>query len=321
LKILPTLIILFFSFSLTAQDNFEAEDEIWNCIITEYLKLNIDFNAEIEAYEQFMVDENYLSEASAAGYLDLKNRMQDLGDILPPPHNEHFAAVKQTLFERGSNLDCIDDEIVFQTRIYEIQQAVIEAVKDAKDLHVELIVFTMMDMFSEKDLEHPMNRFTLVGMLQAYVNRTEGIPENLPPPPPPPPGWEDPVKISERNKIDLKLLDGELIQLEGETIAFDDLRSTIKIYMKGSKTDASLPEIVAIEVSELGMVDSSKAVIMMEPDREVSYKLYKMVQDEVVAAFKELRDEVAIKHFNQKYEALREEHQEIIKKVIPFRLQ
>lgn len=91
--------------------------------------------------------------------------------------------------------------------------------------------------------------------------------------------------------------------------------------MKGSKTDASLPEIVAIEVSELGMVDSSKAVIMMEPDREVSYKLYKMVQDEVVAAFKELRDEVAIKHFNQKYEALREEHQEIIKKVIPFRLQ
>ena len=85
----------------------------------------------------------------------------------------------------------------------------------------------------------------------------------------------------------------------------------VKAYMKGSKTDASLPEIVTIEDTELGKVDSSRAVIIMEPDRQVSYKLYKKVQNELVAAFKELRDETSLKYFNQNYEALREEQQEI----------
>lgn len=321
LKIILPLIIIFFTSSLTAQDYFDAENEIWNCVIAEYLKLNIDFNTEFEAYEQYLVDESYLVEASVAGYQDLKNRMKDLGDIIPPPHDEHFAAVKQTLIERGTNLNCIDAEVVMQTRIHEIQEAVIEAVKNANDLQIEIIAFTMMDMFSEKDLEHPMNRFTILNMLQAYVDRTEGISENIPPPPPPPPAWEDPGEISERNKIEIKLLDGELIQLEGETIEFDDLKNMVKAYMKGSKTDASLPEIVTIEVTELGKVDSSRAVIIMEPDRQVSYKLYKKVQNELVAAFKELRDETSLKYFNQNYEALREEQQEIIKKVVPFRLQ
>ena len=61
-------------------------------------------------------------------------------------------------------------------------------------------------------------------------------------------------------------------------------------------------------------------MISLQNDRGTDYQAYLEVQNELVAAYNELREELAMKKFSTHYEALPEEKQEAIQKVFPQKI-
>ena len=61
----------------------------------------------------------------------------------------------------------------------------------------------------------------------------------------------------------------------------------------------------------------SKGVISLQNDRGTSYQAYIAVQNELVKAVNELRDEFSRANFGKKFARLTEEEQDIVKKAVP----
>ena len=61
----------------------------------------------------------------------------------------------------------------------------------------------------------------------------------------------------------------------------------------------------------------SKGVISLQNDRGTSYQAYIAVQNELVKAVNELRDEFSYREFGKKFSRLSDEEQDIVKKAVP----
>ena len=61
----------------------------------------------------------------------------------------------------------------------------------------------------------------------------------------------------------------------------------------------------------------SKGVISLQNDRGTSYQAYIAVQNELVQAVNELRDDFSTKEFGKKYSLLDEDQQKIVRDCIP----
>ena len=67
----------------------------------------------------------------------------------------------------------------------------------------------------------------------------------------------------------------------------------------------------------LGNRKVSKGVISLQNDRGTSYQAYIAVQNELVKAVNELRDEASMREFGKKFLALEETQQKAIKELVP----
>ena len=68
----------------------------------------------------------------------------------------------------------------------------------------------------------------------------------------------------------------------------------------------------------IGSYQTSKGVVSLQNDRGTSYDIYIRVQNELVAAYRELRDELSMQTFGRKFNELKKEQSKAIKKAIPM---
>ena len=302
-------------FSLSCQNKFSAEDQLWNCMVSEYDTLEIDIEEEIGLYEEFLVEENYLENHSAGSYIKLFEGFIEIGDIVPPLHNERYANALQQYINKGYVADCIDTTLFKQTRIYDMQLRAKEVLETAGDIQPNLLSETIVNIYSEEDMEHPLYRYTIMGYLQAFVDKDIGIARQLPP-------AEDTPNfpVSDRNRIDIELNDKDELFFEGKPMELKNLRSTVITYLKGSGSNDKYPEVNTYQSSEFGEVSTSEAVISIKNSRQTSYARYIEVQNEIVAAFTFVRNEKAMQYYGTPFDSLSEAQQNSIKEIVPMKL-
>jgi len=63
-----------------------------------------------------------------------------------------------------------------------------------------------------------------------------------------------------------------------------------------------------------------KAIISLQNDRGTSYEMYISVQNELTAAYNELRNDAAIKKYNLNYTELPKDKRRIIRKMYPMKI-
>lgn len=63
-----------------------------------------------------------------------------------------------------------------------------------------------------------------------------------------------------------------------------------------------------------------KAIISLQNDRGTSYKMYVRVQNELAAAYNEIRNEVALERFGERYIDLNKSKQKEIRKEYPQKI-
>ena len=153
-------------------------------------------------------------------------------------------------------------------------------------------------------------------LMTTTMGSQTGLSRRLPPMPDPNQKVED-QKVNRRNIIIVKINSADRILAGSEPIDVSQLKDKIKIFLTNPTDDPNLPVMEATEIEGLGNRKVSKGVISLQNDRGNSYQAYIAVQNELVKAVNELRDEASMREFGKKFLALDEDQQKIIKNVVP----
>ena len=124
-------------------------------------------------------------------------------------------------------------------------------------------------------------------------------------------------KVNRRNIITVKINSQDRIFAGGEPIDISMLKDKIREFLTNPRNDENLPERVMTDIEGFGQYPVSKGVISLQNDRGTSYRQYIAVQNELVKAVNEIRDEFSLNNYGKKFIQLDEEKQEIVKKAIP----
>lgn len=159
-------------------------------------------------------------------------------------------------------------------------------------------------------------------LVTTTMDTSFGLMRKLPPPllqdqPDPPP-------IRDRNVFVVLANANDQLLVEGDLMDITELREAAKEFIANPMNKEELPEKKAIEVPFFGTYQVSKQVISLQNDNGTSYNLYIQIQNELAAAYNELRNELAISKFGVSYDELLkrgdEEKVKAIRKVYPQRI-
>ena len=153
-------------------------------------------------------------------------------------------------------------------------------------------------------------------LMTTTMGSQTGLSRRLPPMPDPNQKVED-QKVNRRNIIIVKINSADRILAGSEPIDISQLKDKIKIFLTNPTDDPNLPVMEPTEIEGLGTRNVSKGVISLQNDRGTSYQAYIAVQNELVKAVNELRDEASMKEYGKKFLALDEDQQKAIKNLIP----
>lgn len=148
----------------------------------------------------------------------------------------------------------------------------------------------------------------------------KGLARRLPPPVPAEQKTED-LKVKERNVFVVLINSEDQLLVRGEYTELADLKEKAKEFIKNAGDDPNMPEKEPLDVEYFGTVMVTKNhVISLQNDRGTSYSAYINVQNELVAAYNELRNELAKAKFAKAYDDLDAEQQKAIQKIYPQKI-
>lgn len=137
-------------------------------------------------------------------------------------------------------------------------------------------------------------------------------------PPPIDPEVPKPPPIKERNVFIVLVNRNDQLLVEGEIGDIKTLRDKTKLFISNPSNNLNLSAKKSPEYIDLiGTYQISKGVISLQNDRGTSYDMYIQVQNELAAAYRELRDDLAMQKFAKKYKELSKLQKKAIRKAIP----
>ena len=137
---------------------------------------------------------------------------------------------------------------------------------------------------------------------------------------------EEEVKVKERNIFVVLVNKDNQLLVEGELMDIKDLRKAAKEFIENPYDDPNLPAKELVDVPIFGPVEVTKNhVISLQNDRGTSYEMYIAVQNELAAAYNELRDELSMRKFGVKFSELGDDdigkkRQEAIEEIYPMKI-
>jgi len=140
------------------------------------------------------------------------------------------------------------------------------------------------------------------------------------------PQWVDPEEledddqIKERNVFVVNVNRNNQLLVEGEYAEIDNLRDRTKEFMANPYNEENLPEKEPQQIPYFGETMVTKGVISLRNDVGTQYGTYIAVQNELVAAINELRDELAKERFGEPYDELEDDKQDAIRDIYPSRI-
>ncbi len=133
------------------------------------------------------------------------------------------------------------------------------------------------------------------------------------------------LKIKERNVMEVRInAQGFLWVKDGTASGYSDIRelkARAKQFIQNENNLSILPEKHPINIPLLGMCAlTDKHVISVQTDRGTPYNMYFQVQNELVAAYNELRNELSKQKFGRIYDALSDEQKVAIRTYYPQKI-
>jgi len=153
-------------------------------------------------------------------------------------------------------------------------------------------------------------------LLTSAINTDQGIQRRLPPPVPPD---QKAIDMHKRDVMRVLVNMYDQLLVDGEPMNdVNELKERTKVFLSNPTNDLSMSDKKIEYVEELGReVPISKGVVSLQSDRGTSYKMYIAVQNQLAAAYNELREEYSRQNFGKSFENLSEREKKGVQKVIP----
>jgi biopolymer transport protein ExbD len=123
-------------------------------------------------------------------------------------------------------------------------------------------------------------------------------------------------RIRERNIFTVRVNAQDLLLVEGQPEELHNLRDRAKEFIANPNDEAHLPEKELREVDYFGEIYVPRqAVISLQNARGTSYGMYINVQNELTAAYNELRNELSREQFGLRYDQLNADQQDAVRSI------
>lgn len=158
-------------------------------------------------------------------------------------------------------------------------------------------------------------------LVTTSMDVNQGLARRLPAPIPPDQKVED-KDINKRNLLVVKINSANQLMVQGQLMDVKQLREKAKEFILNVNNADNFPKVYEEDFgAPFGVVKYTKDhVISVQNDVDTQYQAYLDVQNELVAAYNELREECAQKYFHKAYNELEEEQQKQIQKIYPQKI-
>jgi len=129
---------------------------------------------------------------------------------------------------------------------------------------------------------------------------------------------ENPPPVKERNVMVVLVNKDNVIAIKGRPIPLNQITEKAKIFFSNPQHLDNLPEVKYKEIPFFGNYPVSKGLVSLQTDRNTSYEKYLQVQNELVRAISELRDEKSREKFGVGFDDLTDEQRDAVSKAIPL---
>ena len=151
----------------------------------------------------------------------------------------------------------------------------------------------------------------------------KGLSRRLPPPLPPNMEKKD-VEVNKRNILVVLINSNNQLMVQGEPLDVRELKDRAKEFILNEARESSLPEILPVDIEIDGKTETYEVtknhVISLQNDRGTEYQKYLEVQNELVAAYNEIRQEFSKKRFGKSYSELTEDQQLAVQDLYPQKI-
>lgn len=158
-------------------------------------------------------------------------------------------------------------------------------------------------------------------LVTTSMDVNQGLARRLPAPIPPDQKIED-TEINKRNLLVVKINSVNQLMVQGQLMDVRQLKEEAKKFILNENDESFYPKLYEEDFgAPFGMMKYTKEhVISVQNDVDTQYQAYLNVQNELVAAYNELRDECAHKYFHKAYKDLDEDLQKRINKIYPQKI-
>lgn len=156
-------------------------------------------------------------------------------------------------------------------------------------------------------------------LVTTSMDTDKGLARRLPQPVPK--EMQKDVEIKHRNVLTILVNANNQLMVAGEIMDMSGLKNKAKEFIQNPYNDANLPEKVEKEVPFFGKVMcSSKGVISLQNEVNTEYQAYITVTNELMAAYNELRNELAKEKWGKTYADLSEDQKDAIATIYPMNI-
>lgn len=129
---------------------------------------------------------------------------------------------------------------------------------------------------------------------------------------------ENPPPVLDRNVMVVLVNKDNIIAIKGQPISLDQITEKAKTFFSNPQHLETLPQVKYKEIPFFGSYPVSKGLVSLQTDRNTQYERYLQVQNELVRAISELRDEKSKEKFGVGFEDLTDEQRDAVSKAIPL---
>ena len=113
---------------------------------------------------------------------------------------------------------------------------------------------------------------------------------------------------NDRNIYEVYVNNKDALLVEEQEMDIDNLREGAKEFLNNNGRDPKLSD------------NPEKAIVSLQNSRGTSYEMYIAVQNELTAAYNELRDEAALRKYSLNYSELAKDKKKEIRKMYPMKI-
>ncbi|MBO4820101.1 MAG: biopolymer transporter ExbD [Prevotella sp.] len=128
----------------------------------------------------------------------------------------------------------------------------------------------------------------------------------------------EPAVATERNVLQVELDKGDVLLVNGVKADLAQLQDRVKVFVDNPDNLPNLPEKHKVYIEPFGDCQVTEGhVIRLKSHRDASYGAYFKVQNEIVLAYKGLRDSLALVRFGRHYAECNEKERTAIRTYYP----